>query len=368
MSYRPAKQEPKKEFKKETESETESSKRKSILLKPVPLYFVILLFLPLFSIGFHYYQPWKTKADKYPPREAKESNSNGNATATIIRQDAGSLTRPLLFVDNQDEHIFGSSKEKILGLIEEKKREGVITTASVYLNDLNTAGHVEINPDELYDPASILKVTMLLIYLKQAETNSDILNKRFTFDERSTYYTANIKDKTLEFGKSYTVDELLHYMIAFSDNQAYFVLAKNANYHSFDLLNQELKIPIVADNNNVFNKTTFLANVNSVSRFFRVLYNATYLNRKMSEYALNLLTQSTYKDGILKGIDPSIKVAHKFGERKDNGIAQLHEFGIVYLQNHPYLIGVMTKGKDLDKLREVVSSISKIAYDDMKAI
>jgi beta-lactamase class A len=372
MSYRPVLKEQKKQQKiepiKEPESKNEVSKRTIFLFKPVPLYFLILVFLPLFSIGYHFIKPEMTNSTKYTKPEIQQNKSADNSSATIIRQDEGSLTRPLLFVDIKDEQIFTPSKKKILSFIEEKKKEGVITTASVYLNDLNTACHIEINPNELYDPASILKVSTLIIYLKKAESDPALLKKRYVFNESNENFTANIKDKSLEKGKSYSVEELLQHMIAYSDNQAYFILARNVDFRSFDELNKELKIPVVSSNSNMVNSTNFVANVNSVSRFFRVLYSATYLNRKMSEYALNLLTQSTYKDGILKGIDPSVRVAHKFGERMDFGVAQLHEFGIVYLDNRPYLIGVMTKGRNLDKLREVVSSISKIAYEDLKRI
>jgi beta-lactamase class A len=260
-------------------------------------------------------------------------------------------------------------KKNIIDFIEQKKRQGIISSASVYLNDINTACHIEVNPDELYDPASIMKVSMMISYLKQAESNPSLLKKKYLFEGSSqTSTVANIKDKSLEKGKSYSVEELLHYMIAYSDNEAFILLVKNTDKQAFKLLNEDFDIPMVTDNlNQPGRRPKFIANINSVSRFFRVLYNASYLNRSMSQYALKLLTQSTYKDGLLKGIDPSVKVAHKFGERIENGAAELHEFGIVYLKDRPYLLGVMTKGKDMKQLSEVLSGISKITYDELKS-
>lgn len=215
-----------------------------------------------------------------------------------------------------------------------------------------------------------MKVSLMMSYLKKAESDPNILNKRYMFSQPSCKnFTANVKDKTLEVGKSYSVAELLEYMITYSDNEAFMILISNFNNFNFDVLNTELDIPkLTGDKFNLSNRKNFVANVNSISRFFRVLYSATYLNREMSQYALKLLTKSNYKNGILKGIDPSVTVAHKFGERVENGVSQLHEFGIVYLKNHPYVIGVMTKGKDLNQLPEVVSGVSGIAYKEFSTM
>ena len=55
-------------------------------------------------------------------------------------------------------------------------------------------------------------------------------------------------------------------------------------------------------------------------------------------------------------------MAHKFGERIIGNKIQFHEFGIVYIKNNPYLIGVMTKGASLKQLIEIVAEISRITY------
>jgi beta-lactamase class A len=359
MSARPVK--------KESKPKNEPIIPKNFLLKPIPSYTLAILFLPLVSLGYFIHQPKKTDASIKP--ETAVNYGNYGACATITRLKDTSLIRPLLFVEiNNDENI-ASIETKVQNYIEHKKQEGVINTASVYLNDLNTGNHFEINPEELYDPASLMKVPMLLIYLKEAESNPALLKKRYLFQKnQQRSYASTIKDKGLTEGQSYSVEDLLFYMIVYSDNQAFWLLADNIDNHKFEILNQDFDIPLNISNVGQKGKQqNFIATVNSVSRFFRVLYSATYLNRKSSVYALKLLTQSTYKDGIVKGIDPNVKVAHKFGERKEGGVAELHEFGIIYLKNEPYLLGVMTKGSDLSKLPEVVSDISKIAYDEMVA-
>jgi beta-lactamase class A len=344
------------------------SKFRTFITKPIPLYFFILLFFPLFTIAIHFYKPSFTK--KIPVPTIKGNYIEAEHCASIVRESKNNLIAPLLFVEINDDQMLTPIKTQVINFIEHNKQEGKITSASVYLNDLNTGTHFEINPDELYDPASIMKVSLMLSYLKKAESNPDLLNKRYAFSKPSCdNFKANVKDKTLEIGKNYSVAELLEFMITYSDNEAFLILIENYGNFDFNILNNEFDIPILTgDKFNLSKRRNFVANVNSMSRFFRVLYSATFLNRDMSQYALKLLSKSNYRNGILQGIDPSVTVAHKFGERIENGVAQLHEFGIVYLQNRPYLIGVMTKGNDLSQLPEVLSGISAIAYREFSAM
>ena len=55
-----------------------------------------------------------------------------------------------------------------------------------------------------------------------------------------------------------------------------------------------------------------------------------------------------------------------FGENNTADSKQLHESGIIYLGTHPYLITIMTKGTDLNKLPDVISSLSKDVFNYMK--
>ena len=58
--------------------------------------------------------------------------------------------------------------------------------------------------------------------------------------------------------------------------------------------------------------------------------------------------------------------AAKFGERILNSVAQLHEFGIIYYNNAPYLIGVMTKGNNLAPLKQAMGDLSGMVFRYMK--
>jgi hypothetical protein len=56
-------------------------------------------------------------------------------------------------------------------------------------------------------------------------------------------------------------------------------------------------------------------------------------------------------------------VAHKFGERIMGDSFQLHDCGIVYYPDNPYLLCVMTKGHDFYKQQTAIQIISKFIYN-----
>jgi hypothetical protein len=104
--------------------------------------------------------------------------------------------------------------------------------------------------------------------------------------------------------------------------------------------------------------------VYTYASFFRVLYNASYLGKQLSEWALATLAQSEFREGIVAGVPPAVPVAHKFGEHKDvaTGEVQLHDCGIVYVPEHPYLLCVMTRGASFEHLDDAIASTSRLIF------
>jgi beta-lactamase class A len=98
---------------------------------------------------------------------------------------------------------------------------------------------------------------------------------------------------------------------------------------------------------------------------FRILFNASYLTQAASEQALELLTRSEFRAGLVAGVPAGTVVAHKFGERIDGGVAKLHDCGIVYHPARPYLLCVMTEGDRFEPLASLIAETSRIAYDQV---
>jgi beta-lactamase class A len=222
-----------------------------------------------------------------------------------------------------------------------------------------------INEKEFYSPASLLKVPIMIAALKYAQNNSDFLLFEVPFTKPVEKPQKNTVGKFLELGQKYTVKQLLEYMIISSDNEAKYLLTQLVPINFQKGVYMDLGVDLYKNTND----EDFLS-VKEYASYFRILYNASYLDKENSEYALSVLSQSAYKKGIVAGIPDNIVVSHKFGVRKINSRKfniQLHDCGIVYKNNQPYLLCVMTRGTEFEYLEEVISKISRIVYNSLKS-
>ena len=238
---------------------------------------------------------------------------------------------------------------------------------SIYIRALNSGRWIAINPDEHYSPASLLKVPTMMTFFKLAESDPGILSRQVLFsgnfnDNNAEHFKPGRK---IQAGQSYTINELVKAMIVYSDNNATRILHDNVKDSLFEKVYGDLGISISGSG-----PVDDFMTVGQFTYFFRTLYNATYLNRALSERALGLLSMSDFSEGIEAGVSSSTVVAHKFGERTilapDKSVIarELHDCGIVYYPLHPYLLCVMTSGKDFDRLAAVIQDISRMVYED----
>lgn len=205
---------------------------------------------------------------------------------------------------------------------------------------------------------------------KPKETLAQMVRK-ITYRETSDANEAEVfKPKyAIENGKTYTVSDLIKYMIVYSDNNAANSLAAHVDSNSLSEVYFDLGIPVSPD----LSEETMTPKI--YSYIFRILYNATYLSKPMSQYALSLLSAVDFSNGIKAGIPADMPSARKFGERTvlNKNIAtadpnlisrELHDCGIVYYPQNPYILCIMAKGSDFAKLSKIISDISSIAYQE----
>jgi beta-lactamase class A len=272
------------------------------------------------------------------------------------------FTHPLLLVDVPYEtDALSELKEKISHLITKDKSMKMAKNISVYFRQLDDGSWFSINGKQTYSPASLMKVSFLIAILKQAESDTSLLDRKIYFEKAARLnYQQTIKTFSLEENKYYTIRELLYDMIVYSDNDALGLIARNTNQAVLNKMFSDLDITPPSTEGN--QQTNYVVTVNEYCKLFRVLYSSSYLKDEYSDFALSLLSGSTYKGGMLKDIHPTFPVSHKFGERNDGYSQQLHEIGIFYASTHPYLLGIMTEGDDQEQQSSVLSEVSKIVY------
>lgn len=233
-----------------------------------------------------------------------------------LRLGQGTFINPLIACELDNQTAFEELsllKKKLDAHIQKLLKENQAEKISVYVRNLNNGHWVGINENEQYVPASLIKVPLMIAYFKLAEFNAKILDQKFLFEGGINENTRQVlapPPNSLEAGKIYTVLHLITRMITYSGNNSYNILLHNINKKVLEQIYTDLGINFTGDT-----IATSLISPKSYATFFRILYNASYLNKNYSEKALELLSQTTFKDGIATNIPNGIAVAHKFGER-----------------------------------------------------
>ena len=280
----------------------------------------------------------------------------------ISRLNGYKFIRPLMFEKPICEsRRYQGMKTEIENKIAEFKKDTQLISASVFIRDFEKSEWASINDTETYLPGSLIKVFGLITYLKMDEEHPGVLDKKLTFNSPAEFIPdQTFNSKHVQLGNTYSVRELLKYMISFSDNNATYLLNKNVDLPLFKKVFADLGIPPPN-----FEKNEFRITARDFSTLMVVIYNAGYLTIEHSEIAAELLEQCDFNEGFKKGIPSTMHIAHKFGEMGDANTRQLHESGIFYFDKKPYLLTVLTKGYDVKRIPNVLATISKIVYDSM---
>lgn len=265
---------------------------------------------------------------------------------------------PPLYSDSPEstDPAFIAFTSDVADYIQASKKSGSVNDASMYFRDLNGGQWGGVNEDALYTPSSMLKVVAMMAALKLAESDPTILNRKLKYTKSmpgsKDYFNA---DDGISTG-IYSLQDLIGYMIKYSDNDAFNAIVSDKQINAeFVQVYSLFRLPPDALTGN----TVDFMSPKSFSSIFRVLYNSSFFEWDLSEQILELLSQTTFTQGLVAGVPSSTLVSHKFGENTD----ELHDCGIVYYPDHPYLICIMTRGQDGTKLESVIAGISKIAWN-----
>jgi len=325
----------------------------------VPLIYMLLIL----AIGCSLFMYFNSSPVKVQPQEVTLNESECSARMNQLRLGGYRFVNPLVLSDLEDDsRQLLALKSHVESYIQQAVSSQKAVNVSVYFRELSNGSKFIINGNDVYNPASLVKVIYLIAYLKEAINDPLALDRVLFFSNHSTTtLQQNIGTFKLKENTYYSVRNLLQYMIQYSDNDATIVLGTYVNKQIYSQIFTDLKLPPVPEG-----LKEYYVSVADFAKLFRVLHNATYLGSKYSEYALELLTKSEYQDGLRGGLENSVVIAHKFGERVQGNSAQLHEFGIVYIGERPYLLGVMSRGNNLSELSAILREISRIVYADYK--
>ena len=318
---------------------------------------LLLVGIALGAGGVTVFQKFGTKIYSTDIREAVRSDTILTSPLLECRELSSSLSDETL----------ATLREKSKALMDKAQKAGDIIYASIYFRDLSNGPWFGLNEADEFFPASLLKLPLAMSFYGKAEDDPAILSKEITY--RPDPSTAEQVQpfgpvRNVEAGKKYTIQALLDIMLQESSNESAVALAEIAGQEQITSVYRDLGLtpPVFGQD--------YKIDTHKYASFFRILYNATYIDRSSSEKILQSLTETSFKDGLVAGVPQGITLAHKFGSRqvdiKPNTV-QLHDCGIIYVPNKPYILCVMTQGSDFTQLADFIKQESALVYKYVSA-
>jgi beta-lactamase class A len=238
---------------------------------------------------------------------------------------------------------------------------------SLYVRDLEHGAWTGVGEDDPYVPASLMKVTVLFHALSRLEDDPALADARLRYPGPDSMPSPdNLAGAPVPIhmvpGESYSFLDLLDRMVRHSDNHAKDLLLQGVGSGEVDSLMIRIGVPAR------FDEGQAVMTPRAYATLFRILYESSVFSRGTSEFGLELLAQADFDRGLRAGLPAEMPIASKYGiyfdPRNLKSGQQLHECGIIYPPDHPFVICVMTRSllKAPSQLAEILSEVARRAY------
>lgn len=256
---------------------------------------------------------------------------------------------------------FSGLEERMRTVITAQIAAGRAEDVAAYFRDLNNGPWYGVNEDAQFLPGSLLKVPLMMGWLAVAEQDRSWMQRPCTVapELMRLYDVQSISPAVkLEPGGTYRIEELIERAIVYSDNVAASLLETADQGRSLKQVAGETGVRVGPE----LPRRKEIS-IKEYASLLRMLYNASYLNLRDSNWALELLARADFKDGLRAGIPAEVPVAHKFGEAAlDGRTTTFSHCGIVYVPGRPYLLCLAATGRDETALIGVVRDLSAWVY------
>ena len=250
---------------------------------------------------------------------------------------------------------------------EDHDLDGVLGVAIL---DLNTGQKFLLHPDEVFPQASSIKIAVLAELYHQAQQSAQGMAGKAKLTDLYTMQPSDlVPDSDIMAGLTpgvtrITNRDLATMMIAVSDNSATNVLIDrvgmdnvNALMDSLGLSHTRLRRKMM-DIKAAGEGRENISTPREMMTLLEMLYRGKVLNKQMTDDFLTML--STHKSSFLpRDLPDGLRIANKPGELE----AVRNDSGIVFAQNRPYIICIMTTYLKNERAgEEAISRISRVTY------
>ena len=239
-----------------------------------------------------------------------------------------------------------------------------------------------LNNDETYPLMSVFKIFVATAVLEKTEKENIALNTPIIITSDMIYPTYSpLRDKIKQYPYQSTIEELLFYMLAQSDNIATDILISYLG--GIDKLNQfissagfpqiVIKVNEKQMSEDIQNQKLNIAHPQDIALFLKAIDDGKILSAKQADVFRNILKQTQTGQNKLKaGLPNKVIIGHKTGssDRDESGIKiGDNDAGFIVLHNGEiYYIVVLIKNSKMsdDQNANLIAQISQLVYEKLK--
>ncbi len=221
---------------------------------------------------------------------------------------------------------------------------------AIEYRDLATNETYKMKSTRGYMAASTIKLPLALYVIELADKKKLDLNQKLTY--KSYHYVGG--SGVIQYqkvGTKYTIKDLVHKAMKYSDNIAFNMLKERVGEKNF--VDYMRKLGASNSTPNALRYTSTHDLVIYANRLYQ--YSKTSKNGKM---IVDYLQHTVYNSALPAGIKGE-KISHKVGMMPIYKVS--HDYGIVY-GDDPYILAVMTKGFTYERSNHVIAGIASIVH------
>jgi beta-lactamase class A len=231
--------------------------------------------------------------------------------------------------------------------------------------DLDTGYAAGFNAAKSMPAASTIKLPVMVEVFAQLQAGRFDLQRRVTLEAGDKDYGSGVLcDEPA--GTSYAVTDLLEKMIDISDNTATNMLIRLVGRHNINRRMDELGLErthladdVRTDGWSI--RETLRTSPADLVHLLALMARGELVDQWSSNEMISILKADEINTLLPEPLPPDVPIAHKTGSLNDT----LNDAGIVFANDAPYVIAVMTTAlpsKDLG--RAFIHTVSRLAYTD----
>lgn len=221
----------------------------------------------------------------------------------------------------------------------------------LYVVNLENGFSYGVNETEIFEPASLNKLTvMAAMFIEEEKGNLDLESKYFLKESDKAIGAGSLHTKPE--GYEITYRNLIRLMGKQSDNTAFAITRGLLGEEKI----QEVTLRIGMKNTLLDeNKTT----PSDIGIFFEELWFGNIVSEENKNELLDYLTDTVYETLIPEGVPEDVRVAHKYGAETN----VLNDAGIIYTPR-PIVLVIMGKGVATKEAQTFIPEFTRIVYGD----